>query len=54
MTNLAVEDDFILLLKNDTNLQLPSHIVFNGFLKSDGEESLLLNKTLELPVWTEN
>ena len=53
MTNLAVEDDFVLLLKNETNLQLPSHIVFNGFLKSDGEESLLLNKTLELPVWTE-
>ena len=53
MTNLAVEDDFVLLLKNETNLQLPSHIVFNGFLKSDGEESLLLNKTSELPVWTE-
>ena len=53
MTNLAVEDDFVLLLKNDSNLKLPSHIVFNGFLRSDGEKSLLLNKNLELPVWTE-
>ena len=53
MTNLAVEDDFVLLLKNDSNLKLPSHIVFNGFLRSNGEKSLLLNKNLELPVWTE-
>ena len=53
MTNLAIEDDFVLLLKNDTNLKLPSHIVFIGFLRSDGEKSLLLNKNLELSVWTE-
>ena len=53
MTNLVVEDDFVSLLNNNTNLKLPSHIVFNGFLRSDGEKSLLLNKNLELPVWTE-
>ena len=54
MSNLAVEDDYILLLKNDTSLQLPSHIVFSGFLQNNGEESLLLPKNVILPVWTES
>ena len=54
MSNLAVENDYILSLKNDTALQLPSHIVFSGYLQNNGEESLSLQKNILLPVWTEN
>ena len=54
MSNLAVENDYILTLKNDTELQLPSHIVFSGYLQNSGEESLSLQKNILLPVMTEN
>ena len=30
MSNLAVENDYILTLQNETELQLPSHLVFSG------------------------
>ena len=54
MTNLPVENDFILSLKNDSELKLPSHIIFNGFLRSNDEKFVLLNRNLELPVCSES
>ena len=53
MTGLPVENNFILSLKNDSHLQLPSNIIFEGFLLSNDENCVLLDRNLELPVCSE-
>ena len=54
MSNLAVENDYILTVQNDTELQLPLHLVFSGYLQNNSEESLSLRKNILLPVMTKN
>ena len=50
MSNLIVENDYVLTLSNNTELQLPSQLIFSDYLKNDCEESLCLQKNIILPV----
>ena len=50
MSNLFVANDYVLTLCNNTELQLPSQLIFSDYLQNDCEESLCLQKKIILPV----
>ena len=53
MTNLPIENNFILTVNNDSHLKLPSTVVFDRFLIRNDDQYVAYNRNLELPVHTE-
>ena len=50
MTNVPIEDKFILTINNNSQLQLPSTVIFDNFLSRSDDECVVLNRMLELPI----
>ena len=50
MSNLFVANDYVLTLCNNTELQLPSRLIFSDYLQNDCDDSLCLQKNIILPV----